>query len=205
MKKIYESEKKSALAKEKPVSEEAASGQAADEKNSSANARAKKPSTKKLLIRFLIKLFSVIAIAVIIFTFVFCVNIHYGNNMHPAVRDGDLLISYRLQKPYLNAVVLYESAGKTCVGRVIALEGDEVNISEEGELTVNGIAPAEEVFYATIPAEGSQITYPYKVESGKAFILNDFRTDTNDSRAFGAVDIKNTKGALLLTLRHRDF
>ena len=142
---------------------------------------------------------------VLVFSVVLCVNLHYGNNMHPAVRDGDLCIAYRLQKPYINAVVLYEWGGKTCVGRVVALEGDVIDISPEGALKINGVNPAEEVFYATIPAENAAITYPYTVESGKAFILNDFRTDTDDSRSFGAVELKAIKGNFLLSLRHRDF
>ena len=176
-------------------------------KNNSKNGKkaSKKPTTKRLFLNLLIKIACIAMILFLTFNFLICVNLHYGNNMHPAVRDGDLVIAYRLQKPYINSAVLYENDSKTCVGRVIAFEGDEINITEEGKLTVNGISPAEEVFYPTVPAENSKIAYPYKVESGKAFVLNDFRTDTDDSRTFGAVDLKDIKGTLLLTMRHRDF
>lgn len=192
--------KQSAGAVENEVLQEAAS---AEKQNGKKAPR--KPSTKKMLVNLLIKFACIVLAVFLIFNFLLCVNIHYGNNMHPAVRDGDLIIAYRLQKPYLNAAVLYEQNGKTCAGRVIAFEGDEIDISPEGKLAVNGVSPAEEVFYATVPAQNSKITYPYKVEKGKAFILNDFRTDTDDSRSFGAVDLKQIKGALLLTMRHRDF
>lgn len=56
-----------------------------------------------------------------LFTFVLGVTIHYGSNMYPMVRDGNLVFSLRLQKPYINAAVLYKHEGKTPVGRVIAL------------------------------------------------------------------------------------
>ena len=162
-------------------------------------------TTKELLIGLLIKIAVTAALVWAVFAFVLGISVHYGNNMHPTVRDGDLAVSFRLQKPFINAVVLYKLDGKTQVGRVIALEGSEVDIRENGSLTVNGITPTEEVFYATYKAEDSPITFPYTVEPGKVFILNDFRTDANDSRAFGAVDRKDLKGPLLFTIRRRNF
>lgn len=165
----------------------------------------KQKTTKQLIIGVLIKI-AVIALVVWgVFTFVLGITIHYGNNMHPMVRDGDLVISLRLQKPYINAAVLYAHDGKTTVGRVIALEGSVVDIAENGGITVNGNTPTEEVFYLTYPADGSGIEYPYTVPQGKVFILNDFREDTDDSRSFGAVDVGELKGPLLLTLRRRGF
>ncbi|MCR4936431.1 MAG: S26 family signal peptidase [Oscillospiraceae bacterium] len=92
--------------------------------------------------------------------FVLGVAIHYGNNMYPALRDGDLIVAYRLQRPYLNAAVLYERGGEQSLARVIAMPGDVVEISETGALSVNGIAPAEEVFYPTYPAETGNVSYP---------------------------------------------
>ena len=166
----------------------------------------KKPkTTKQLLISIAIKIAAIVIVVWGVFTFVLGIMIHYGNNMHPMVRDGDLVISLRLQKPYINAAVMYQHDGKTTVGRVIAMEGSEINIAENGSFTVNGNAPSEEVFYPTYRADGSDIEYPYTVPQGKVFILNDFREDTNDSRSFGAVDIGDLKGTLLLTMRRRGF
>lgn len=164
-----------------------------------------KKSTKRLLAGFLVKIGVILLIAWLIFTFVISMMIQYGNNMHPAVKDGDLIVSFRLQAPYTNAAVVYNRDGKKCVGRVIAMEDSDVAISDSGELTVNGIIPVEEVFYPTYRAEGSEITYPYHVDKGKVFILNDFRNDTNDSRAFGAIDISDIDGPILFSMRRRGF
>ena len=165
----------------------------------------KKKTTSHILVGFLIKL-AAIALAVwLLFTFVLGLVIHYGNNMHPAIRDGDLIITLRVQRPYLDAAVMYEHDGKSCVGRVVGMPGDEIDISDQGALTVNGIAPAEEVFYPTYRCETSDIAYPYTVGEDQVFILNDFRTDSNDSRAFGAVDMKDVKGPVLIMLRRRGF
>ena len=165
----------------------------------------KKKTTAQLMIGFLIKL-AVIALAVwMLFTFVLGLVIHYGNNMHPAIRDGDLIISLRVQRPYLNAAVLYEHDGKMCLGRVVGMPGNTVDISDVGALTVNGTAPAEEVFYPTHRCDTSDISYPYTVGEDQVFILNDFRSDTSDSRMFGAVSMKDVKGPVLLMLRRRSF
>ena len=165
----------------------------------------KKKTTKQLLIGFLLKLAAVVLAVWLLFTFVLGMTIHYGNNMHPALRDGDLIITLRLQRPFLNAAVLYDHEGKTCLGRVVGMPGNVIDISDEGALTVNGVAPAEEVFYPTYRCETSGIAYPYTVGADQVFILNDFRSDTNDSRAFGAVDMKDVKGPVLILLRRRGF
>ena len=167
--------------------------------------RKKQKTTKQLVIGLLIKIAVIVLVVWGVFTFVLGITIHYGNNMHPMVRDGDLVITFRLQSPYINAAMMYNHNGKTTVGRVIALEGSVVDIAENGGITVNGNAPSEEVFYPTYPADGSDIKYPYTVPEGKVFILNDFREDTNDSRSFGAVDKGELQGALLLTMRRRGF
>lgn len=165
----------------------------------------KPKTTSQLLIGLLIKIGVIVLAVWLLFTFVLGIHIHYGNNMHPAIRDGDLIFSFRLQSPFINAAVLYTHDGKTDVGRVVAMGGSVVDINENGTLTVNGAIPAEEVFYPTFPADGSGITYPYTVEPGKVFILNDFREDVNDSRTFGAVSTGDLKGTLLLTMRRRGF
>ena len=167
--------------------------------------RKKKKTTKQLVIGVLIKIAAIVLVVWGLFTFVLGITIHYGNNMHPMVRDGDLVITLRLQKPFINAAVMYRHDGRTTVGRVIAMEGSVVDITKNGTITVNGNAPSEEVFYPTYPADGSDIKYPYTVPEGKVFILNDFREDTNDSRSFGAVDTGELKGTLLLTMRRRGF
>lgn len=119
-----------------------------------------KQTTKQLLLGFLTEL-SLIALAVwAALSFVVCVNIHYGNNMYPSMRDGDLVVTLRAQRPFLNAVVLYERDGKLCLGRVVGMPGHVIDISWDGALTVNGIAPAEEIFYPTYPSENGEISYP---------------------------------------------
>ena len=103
--------------------------------------------------------------------------------MHPAVNDGDLVIALKLQRPYLNAAVLYRHDGKTRTGRVVGLPGNIIELSENGELIVNGAIASEDIYYPTYQAENSTV----------------------DSRAFGAIDLSEIDGPLILSLRRRGF
>ena len=208
---------KSAKATENPADDTAPSEPSEGSENNAAQTaeksaadkkqptKKKKKSTAQMLVGFLIKLAAITLAVWLLFTFVLGLVIHYGNNMHPAIRDGDLVITLRLQRPYLDSVVMYEHDGKSCIGRVVGMPGNEIDISDNGALTVNGVAPAEEVFYPTYRCETADISYPYTVGEDQVFILNDFRTDTDDSRAFGAVDLKDVKGPILIMLRRRGF
>lgn len=165
----------------------------------------RKKSTLRLFLTLLAKLALIAAAVWALLNFVLGVSIHYGNNMYPAIRDGDLIVAYRLQRPYLNAAVLYRRGEKLCMGRVVAMPGDQVEISEGGALSVNGIAPAEEIFYPTYPDETAALSYPLTVGEDQVFLLNDFRTDQSDSRSFGPVDMEDLIGPTLLTMRRRGF
>ena len=180
-------------------------GRPPDEKARNNKEPPKPLSTKRLAISLLIKIAAIVLAVWLVFIFVLGITINYGNNMHPAVNDGDLVVSLKLQRPYLNAAVLYRHDGKTRTGRVVGLPGNVIDISGKGELLVNGAIASEDVYYPTKKAENSKVTYPYTVEEGKAFILNDYREDTDDSRAFGAIDLSEIDGPLILSLRRRGF
>ena len=172
---------------------------------SKAEKKPHKISTQRLAVNLIVKINAAVLITVLALVFVLGINIHYGNNMHPAVNDGDLVISLKLQRPYLNAAVLYKSGKKKNVGRVVGLPGNMVEINSSGQLLVNGMVAAEDIYYPTYPSEQSGIEYPYIVDEGKVFILNDFREDVNDSRTFGAVDAKDIDGPIIFSFRRRGF
>lgn len=154
---------------------------------------------KSLIVRI-----AVLALAVwVLFGQVFLLAQASGNGMFPAVKDGDLIIGYRLQDPYAkNDVVVYEHDGKLCTGRILARETDTVRIDESGTLIVNGTAQSGEILYPTYPKEGG-VSYPYEVPEGMVFILGDYRTQSKDSRDFGAVALTDVKAKVITLLRRR--
>ena len=86
----------------------------------------------------------------VLFTQVFLLTQAKGSSMFPAVKDGDLLICYRLQKTYAkNDVVVYTQGGKLRVGRILGREGDLVALDDSGTLVVNGAVQSGEILYPT--------------------------------------------------------
>lgn len=142
---------------------------------------------------------------VIAFGFILKVSIQNGNNMFPSIRDGDLLIAFQLDEPARNDVVVYNQNGITRTGRVIAIGGDTVEITEEGILLINSIQASEEIFYATYPANMNGIEYPYLVPEGTYFLLNDFRSDASDSRVYGGIPSDGVYGSIIFAVRRRGF
>lgn len=125
-----------------------------------------------------------------------------GNSMFPALKDGDLVIGFRLQQVYQKGdVVVYELDGQLRTGRVAARPGDFVTIQEDGSLLVNGTVQSGEILYPTYPKD--TLTYPYRVPEDTLFILGDYRTQSEDSRDFGPVPLENVKAKVITILRRR--
>ena len=142
------------------------------------------------------------ALAWVLFTQVFVLTQASGNSMFPAIKDGDLLIGYRQQGIYAkNDVVLYRAGGKLRVGRILARENDLVNLDTSGTLVVNGSAQSGEILYPTYAKDA--LEYPYTVPEGSVFILGDYRTQSEDSRDFGAVPLTELEAKVITLLRRR--
>lgn len=138
----------------------------------------------------------------ILFSYVFLITQVSGNDMFPAIKDGDLVIGFRLQREYAkDDVVAYTAEGKTHIGRVAARGNDVVTLDDSGTLLVNGTAQSGEIMYPTYAKEG--ITYPYRVPEGHVFILGDYRTQTRDSRDIGAIPLENVRGKVITILHRR--
>ena len=176
-----------------------------------ANQRRKKTVTtvtkkKKLgpLEKLLIKIAVLVIIVVIVLTWILGLHRMTGNNMFPFVKDGDLCIVYKLDDYTTGDVVLYRNnEGKMKLGRIVAVGGQSVDFPKDGGYTVDGYQPSEEITYQTFGADG--VKYPIDVGDDEVFIMNDFRSDTDDSRQFGSIKKSDIKGKLLFLIRRRGF
>ena len=81
--------------------------------------------------------------------------------------------------------------------------GQSVDFPKEGGYTVDGYQPSEEITNQTFGADG--VKYPINVGDDEVFIMNDFRSDTDDSRQFGGVKKSDIYGKLLFLIRRRGF
>ena len=131
----------------------------------------------------------------------------HGNQMFPAVKDGDLVLTFRPTIQYhADAVAAYKTPdGSSRLGRIVAMPGDSIDITEEGRLEVNGLLVSEEIFYPT-EKKGDQIdAIPMILPEDSYYILNDHRAETDDSRSYGAIHRKDMMGEAFWLFRRRSF
>ena len=186
-----------------PVAEEAGTSEKKpDEKKASTpKKKRKKKSAKRYALEFFIKIAITAAVVVILLVFVVGVHVNHGNASYPMIKDGDLVITYKLGKPDLGEEIAYRHDGELRFGRIVAKAGDEVEITDQC-LKVNGYNVVEDVVYPTT-AEGAVITFPYIVPEGAVFVLNDFRSDPEDSRTYGAIPRSDVEGEVIFIMRRR--
>ena len=153
----------------------------------------------------LIKAAAILLLVVCTFTFVLGIHIQEGNRMYPFIMDGDLLITYKLDYYQVGDVVVYRhpDTGETEVSRIVAIGDNSIEVTAYGDLLINGVSPVEQVFYPTTPLDGTNVEYPYIMRKGGYFVLDDYRTEGNDSRYFGQLLKDELLGKVVYVFRRR--
>lgn len=156
----------------------------------------------RALRNFLVRLFLLITVIGILFGVVFGLTPMANADMQPAVCAGDLMLYYRLDKN-LNSddVVVFQKEGIQYTGRIVAVPGDVVEITDESDLMVNKSTVMEDNIFYTTPAYDSEVEYPLALKEDQYFILCDNREGAKDSRSFGVVDTSEIKGKVITIVR----
>lgn len=158
------------------------------------------------LILLLLKVAMVLGFIAMVFLFLFGIVQVSDESMRPAIREGDLVVYYRLQKDYVAGdLVVVDDGDEQEVRRVIAVAGDTVDFSSDG-LVINGYLQSETSIYAETEPFTDGITYPVTVGEGQVFVMGDNRPSSKDSRIYGPVDIQSgTEGEAMTIIRRRNF
>lgn len=163
------------------------------------------PTLRDDLMYLLGKLVFVAVVLVSLYYFLFGLIRYNDDGMKPALKDGDLVVYYRLDKRYsVGDLLTYQYKGKDRVARVIATEGSTIDINENG-LVINGSPQQEQDIYKETLLYKGGVTFPLKVPKGQLFVLGDNRTTAVDSRVFGPIPIKDTNGKVVTLIRRRGF
>ena len=166
-------------------------------------------SNKNAIRSFIKKLLLIILLLWLLFTFVFGFFIVYNDDMFPKMVPSDLLMYYRLDREfYVGDVVVVGKNDADYALRIVASGGDEVDISDEGQLIVNGSYQAEtNIFYPTGEYDETvvDIQFPMKLKENEVFALGDMRKGAKDSRYFGPVEKEEIKGKVFALYRRSNF
>lgn len=154
-----------------------------------------------------IKITAFIVVFFIAFTFIFGVSIAPGDNMFPAVKEGDVLIYFRPGRLTNQDTVIYEAEGRKHVGRVQGTAGETINQTNGGILTIGGnMQPIQKragLYYKTFVKEDGKLRIPYTIQEDEYLILGDKRDTAEDSRDYGLIPRKKIKGKVFTIIRRR--
>ena len=155
------------------------------------------------IVQLLLKIAFIVLAVFLIFTFLYGIVRINDVSMKPAIKDGDLVMYYRLDKRFISGdVAVFKDDGRTTTGRVVAVAGDTVDITKNG-LKINGAEQISQDIYFDTTQFKDGVDFPVTVGSGQVFILGDNRPQASDSRIYGCIDIKGVKGKVIAIIRSR--
>ena len=149
---------------------------------------------------------AVVVIAILLRTFLFVPYEIPSKSMQDTIMPGDMVFSgkvtYYMRQPERGDIVTFtdpEVPTRTLIKRVIATGGQTVDLVN-GEVVVDGAALDEPYtkgkpsYPLSRTAVNADISYPYKVPEGSVWVMGDNRTESQDSRYFGAVPVDTISG-----------
>lgn len=162
-----------------------------------------KVSWDQSLVLYLHDLIYMLMTILLVFLIFFRVIVVSGDSMYSTLLDGDyllLLSNLFYQEPQQGDIVVISKEtfdnGKPIVKRVIATEGQIVDIDFEiGSVSVDGVV-LEEDYINNLTTDNRGMSFPLTVEENCIFVLGDNRSVSLDSRSphIGLIDEREVLG-----------
>lgn len=164
------------------------------------------------LIEWLVTIAAAVALALFVRAFVGEAYVVPTGSMLNTIQLDDRVwgdkVTYRFRQPEQGEIVMFNSPsddGYTLVKRVIATGGQSVDLVDgrvfvDGEVLDEPYTEGRETLPLPEQLPGiDEISYPYTVPEGHVWLMGDNRTNSKDSRYFGAVPVTEVTAKAVLT------
>ena len=141
-----------------------------------------KKEYKRVLRNTLFVVVVVAALAVLVSSFFVTVLKVTGDSMTPTMNTGEIVIAQNSTSFEPGDLLAFYYNNKVLVKRVIGSPGDWINIDDEGNVSVNGVA-LDEPYVSEKSLDPTDIEFPYQVPENRYFVLGDHRAASIDSRS----------------------
>lgn len=164
-----------------------------------------KRENKKQVLRHLWKwIMAAVLLAVLllnVFTHIFQIVRYNGTGMEPSLKGGQTLVIQKTQKVDQGDVIAFYYNNQILVRRVICTGGNQIEIDQQGVVSVGGKVLSEPYLKNTTLGQ-CNITFPYHVRTGTVFVMGDNRLEAMDSRLeeIGTVPVDRIIGKVIFQL-----
>jgi len=162
----------------------------------------KKQVILKEILAYIIVILTAVILATLVRVFMFEPFIVPTPSMEPTLKVGDKVIinkmAYKFGSIERGDIIAfhYTIEKKDLVKRAVAVEGDEITLTSEGEIYING----EKIDESYLPAEHNVLysNQTVNLDEDEIFVMGDNRNDSFDSRFFGPISENDIFGEFIL-------